>query len=80
MTRSLSDEETAILARGGLCLADMLDYRCRLPEWIADGVFGDEYCAKCEHKGDACHMATIETRYLVYHFCAWVDEREMVTA
>ena len=76
MTRTISDEEKAILARGGLTLADLLDYHCRLPEWADSGVFGDEFCAKCEHKPDACHMGAIETRYLVYHFCAFIEGRE----
>lgn len=72
---SLTDEQEAILRRGGLCLADLLDYRCRLPEWAADGMFGDEFCAKCEHKPDGCHSGAMETRWLVYHFCAYVEQR-----
>ena len=80
MTRTISDEEKAILARGGLTLADLLDYHCRLPEWADSGVFGDEFCAKCEHRGDACHMGALETEYLVYHFCAWQEEREWAAA
>jgi hypothetical protein len=72
---SLTDEQEAILRRGGLVLADLLDYHCRLPEWEDAGMFGDEYCAKCEHKGPACHMAALETPYLVYHFCAWCEQR-----
>jgi len=76
MTRTISDEEKAILKRGGLCLADLTDYRCRLPEWADAGVFGDEYCCQCEHRGDACHMGTLETPRLVYQFCAFCEERE----
>lgn len=75
MKRTLTDEETAILKRGGLVLADLLDYRCRLPEWEDGGMFGDEYCPKCGHKPSGCHMGALESEHLVYHFCAWVEQR-----
>ena len=86
--KTLTNEQAALLLRGGLTLADLLDYRCRLPEWADGGMFGDEFCAACEHQRTAsCHMGAAETPYLVYQFCAWCEQRawdaahpEMATA
>jgi len=80
MTRTISDEEKAILERGGLCLADLLDYHCRLPEWADSGVFGDEFCrggeCGCSYLDIGCHSSALTSPGLVAEFAEWVKQRE----
>jgi len=79
---SLTPECERIIQRGGLVLADLLDSRCRLPDWeakLANGetLVGSSYCPECEYRHTTvCHSAAVSAHYLIYWFCAWVDEND----